>query len=85
MVGKLDEFIFDSVAGRGIPRSDVQLAEDRADVSVDRARTDHQLFGYLGVSQSYRDQAEHLNLSLGQFAWIGRRRPLLMIRPGIRA
>ena len=52
-------------------RGDLQLAVDRAQVRVDGVRADHQPLGDLGVGQTLRDQAQHLDLAGGQAGGVG--------------
>src|SRR5438270_12318886 len=61
--GELDQFVLNSVAGGGTARGNPDLAVDRGQVPVDRATTDDQLLGYLGVGQSLGHQAQHLHLA----------------------
>ena len=57
MQGALDQVVLDSEAGGGGSRGDAKLAVDRGQVPVDGARTNNELFGYLGIGQPLSYQA----------------------------
>lgn len=52
----------DGVAGGSAAGGDLDFAIDRGEVVVDCARTDHQLFGDLGIGQSRIEQIRPLIL-----------------------
>jgi hypothetical protein len=70
---QLHKVVLNGIARGSTARGDADLAIDRGQVGVDRARTDHELFGHLGVGQSLGHQAQHLHFSGGQSCWIGGR------------
>jgi len=49
-------------------RADLQLAEDRGDVMVDRPRGYEQALGYLGVAQTFGHELQHLQLPRGELS-----------------
>lgn len=55
--GRLDQVLFERIACGSTARGDLDFPIDRLQVGVDRARTDDELLGDLGVSQSLRQQA----------------------------
>src|SRR5947199_6788952 len=63
--------MLNGIAGGSTPRGNLKFAVDRSQVVVDGARTDDQLFGYLGVCQPLRHQPQHLYLTDGQPSGIG--------------
>ncbi len=58
----LDDVVTNGIGGRRRSRADAELGEDVADVRVDRAATDRERLGDLGVG-SLDDQAQHLDLA----------------------
>src|SRR5215831_8083341 len=58
--------ILKSVAGGGYSRRDSELAVDRSQVPVDRARADDQLFGYLCIGEALCDEIQYLHLAGSQ-------------------
>lgn len=55
--------MLDGVAGDSTVLGYHNLAIDRFQVTVDRARTDHELFGYFSIGKSPGHQAQHLHFS----------------------
>src|SRR5258707_597183 len=64
--------MLDGVAGGGTARGDPELAVNRGEVKVDRARTDDELLGYLGIGQPLCHQAQYLDLTRRQASRIAR-------------
>src|SRR5258708_8545290 len=64
--------MLDGVAGGGTARGDPELAVNRGEVKVDRARTDDELLGYLGIGQPLCHQAQYLDLTRRQATRIAR-------------
>src|SRR5215217_3440365 len=58
----LDEAEAQRGGRRFAARADLQLAEDRGDVMVDRPRGYEQALGYLGVAQTFGHERQHLQL-----------------------
>src|SRR6478735_10168268 len=76
--GDVEEFLAHGVHDRFHPRVQLQLLQDVAHVVLHRVLTDEQLPGRVPVVHSLGDQAEHLELALGE-PW---RRDLLPIGAG---
>ena len=51
-IGGLDQTLFDRITCGSTTRGDLDFPIDRFQVGVDRARTDDELLGNLGVGQS---------------------------------
>ena len=64
--------VLNSKASCRTARSNTELVVDGADVGVDGAGTEHQLFGYLEIGQATCQQAQHLHFSCRQSGGIGR-------------
>src|SRR5260370_3334818 len=65
-IGGLDQVLVERIACGSTARGDLDFPIDRLQVGVDRARTDDELFGDLGVSQSLSQQAQHLHFAYRQ-------------------
>src|SRR5260221_10090147 len=61
--GGLAQVLFERIACGSTTRGDLDFPIDRLQVGVDRARTDDELCGDLGVSQSLSQQAQHLHFA----------------------
>src|SRR5439155_24496626 len=72
-MGRLDEVVLDREARGRVARGHVQLAVDRGQVVVDRARADHEPLGDLGIGEPLSEETQHLNLALGQAGRVSRR------------
>jgi hypothetical protein len=55
--------VLDGVAGDSTVLGYHNLAIDRFQVTVDRARTDHELFGHFSIGKSPGHQTQHLHFS----------------------
>lgn len=70
---RLHKVVLNGVVRGSTARGDTDLAIDGGQVGIDRARTDHQLFGHLLIRQPLRHQAQHLHLagrqSIGIDGW----------------
>src|SRR6266516_5012442 len=69
--GVLHHMMLYGVASRRTARGDPELAVDQSQVPVDRARTDDELLGYLGIGEPLGHETEHLHLTGGQSCWRG--------------
>src|SRR6266704_1945498 len=69
--GGLAQVLFESIACGCTARGDLDFPIDRLQVGVDRARTDDEVFGDLGVGQSLSQQAQHLHFARCQPVRIG--------------
>ena len=65
------EVVLDGVAGGRAARGHSQLVVDRADMGMDGAWTQHQLFGDLEVGQTTRNQVQYLHFACCQPVGIG--------------
>ncbi len=54
---QLDEVVFVSIVQSGVARGNIQFAINGAQVGIDGARTNDELFGDLGIGESLCDQA----------------------------
>src|SRR2546421_8057886 len=70
-IGGSGQALFERVACGSTARGDLDFPVDSLQVGVDRARTDDELCGDLGVSQSLSQQAQHLYFAHGQPVRIG--------------
>ena len=66
------QVVLNGVPGSSTTRGDPDLAKDRGQVRVDRAGTDHELFGHLLIRQSLGHQPQHLHFTCRQSIRIGR-------------
>src|SRR5258708_371900 len=69
--GGLAQVLFERIACGSTTRGDLDFPIDRLQVGVDRARTDDELCGDLGVGQSLSQQAQHLHFAHRQPIRIG--------------
>jgi hypothetical protein len=51
--------MLNGIAGRRAARGDAQLTVDGAEVRMNGAGAEHQLFSYLGVGEAFGYQAQH--------------------------
>src|SRR6266478_6348116 len=65
------EVVLNGIAGCRTARGNAQFAVDGAEVGMHGAGAEHQLFGYLGVGEALRHQAQHLYLACGQPSGVG--------------
>ena len=62
--GGLDQVLVERIACGSTTRGNLDFPIDRLQVGVDRARTDDELLGNLGVGQALCQQAQHLYFTL---------------------
>jgi hypothetical protein len=62
----LDELVVDGVTSCGVARGDAELPINRTQVCISSAGTDDKFFGYLGIRQAERHQAQDLDLAGSQ-------------------
>src|SRR6266702_1927898 len=70
-IGGSGQALFERIACGSTARGDLDFPVDSLQVGVDRARTDDELCGDLGVSQSLSQQAQHLYFAHRQPVRIG--------------